>query len=98
MTLIIQELRWGIDRKNGGSIQRLTAEEYFPCVVGALPPFALGRRQFTIDEVGESTLTLSVHYPQNPAADRQWTLCVGEEQGYCPRSFDGGYKYRFKLI
>ncbi len=97
MKLYIKEIAWGIDRMNGGSKERVTAEEEFDCVVGPLPPFKAGRRTFCIDEVGETHIVLAIHYENNPAADKSWTLEKGNRTGYTPRSFDGGYKYEFKL-
>ncbi len=97
MELYIKEIAWGIDRKNGGSSERVTAEETFPCVVGDLPEFKAGRRQFTIEEVGEGHIVLAIHYERNPSADKSWTIEKGESIGYTPRSFDGGYKYEFEL-
>ncbi len=97
MTLYIKEIAWGIDRKNGGKSERVTAEKEFPCVVGALPTFPAGRRNFSIDEVGADYILLTVHYENNPAANKSWTLKAGSTQTYLPRSFDGGYKYEFKL-
>ncbi len=97
MTLHIQEIAWGIDRKNGGYKERITAKEAFDCQVGPLPEFGRGGRNFTIDEVGQVHILLSVHYERNPAADKSWTLERGNEIGYTPRSFDGGYKYAFTL-
>ena len=97
MTLHIKEIAWGIDRKNGGYKERETANEAFPCHVGKLLEFGRGGRNFAIDEVGEKHILLSVHYERNPAADKSWTLELGDEIGYTPRSFDGGYKYEFAL-
>ncbi len=97
MKLHIKEIAWGIDRKNGGAKERVTANEAFPCEVGALPEIGVGRRNFTIDEVGADYVVFSVHYENNPSADKSWTLRKGEQSGYFPRSFDGGHRYEFKL-
>ncbi len=97
MKLHIKEIAWGIDRKNGGCKTRLTANESFVCEVGALPEIGVGRRKFTIDEVGVDYVVFSVHYENNPSADKSWTLNKGEQTAYMPRSFDGGHRYEFKL-
>ncbi len=97
MTLTIKEIAWGIDRKNGGLKERVTENSSFPCELGALLEFKAGGRCFSIDEVGEKHIVLSVHYKENPSADKSWTLKKGEKTYYTPRSFDGGYKYEFIL-
>ncbi len=97
MTLYIKEIAWGIDRKNGGYKESLTAKAAFPCQAGPLAEFGRGGRHFAIDQVGERHIILSVHYEKNPAADQSWTLELGDEMGYMPRSMDGGYKYHFAL-
>ncbi len=96
--LYIKEIAWGIDRKNGGSSEQITAEEYFPCEVGAVPQFGMGRRKFFIDEATDSAVTLSVRYENNPTANKSWVLKKNIKQRYMPRSFDGGYKYEFCLM
>ncbi len=97
MILYIKEIAWGIDRKNGGYKERVTAKEAFHCKVGPLPEFGRGGRNFVIDEASEKSILLSVHYERNPSADKSWTLEKDDEIGYTPRSFDGGYKYEFTL-
>ncbi len=97
MKLHIKEIAWGIDRKNGGYKERVTANESFVCKAGALPEIGVGRRSFTIDEVGADYAVFSVHYENNPSADKSWTLNKGEQTAYMPRSFDGGHRYEFKL-
>ncbi len=97
MTLHIDEIAWGINRKNGDFKQSVTAKAAFPCIVGPLPEFGRGKRNFVIVEVGENHIVLSVRYEKNPAADQSWTLELGDEMDYMPRSMDGGYKYHFAL-
>ena len=97
MKLHIKEIAWGIDRKNGGYRERVTANESFVCEVGALPEIGVGRRNFTIDEVGADYVVFSVHYENNTSADKSWTLNKGAETSYMPRSFDGGHRYEFEL-
>lgn len=97
MKLKIKEIFWGINHRTGDRSERVTADVSFPCEVGDVPLFGNGRRHFTIDEIQEDSIVLSVHY-ENSKYDKSWTLKKGEETGYMPRSFDGGYKYKFKLV
>ncbi len=94
MTLNIKEIAWGIDRINGGSKERVTADLQFDCKVGSIK---VGKGDFSIDEVGENHIVLTVHYENNPSANKSWTIEKGEMTGYFPRSFDGGYKYKFSV-
>ncbi len=99
MTLHVTEIFWGIDRKTGEFSERVTAEADLPCQEGPLPDLGHdhGRRCFVIREVGEKHIVLAVEYPVNPTASKSWTIRAGQEQCYRPRSFDGGYRYEFKL-
>lgn len=97
MKLKIKETAWGINRVAGGYRERVTAKLCFPCEVGELPDFGKGKRRFTIDEVSETGISLSVHYA-DPKYNKTWTKNKGEKITYRPRSFDGGYFYEFKLI
>ena len=97
MKLKIKETAWGINRVAGGYRERVTAVLCFPCKVGELPDFGKGKRHFTIDEVSETGITLSVHYA-DPKYNKTWTINKGEKITDRPRSFDGGYFYNFKLI
>ncbi len=97
MKLYIKEIAWGIDRKNGGFKTRQTAKESFLCCVGKLPQFGVSKVNFCIDEVGKDHIVLSLHYNNNPSANKTWTIKKGEPAGYYPRSFDGGYRYEFEL-
>ncbi len=97
MKLYIKEIAWGIDRMNGGSSTRVTADESFPCEVGPLPEIGYGRRKFFIEEVTEDGIVLAVHYENNPSYDKSWTIQKGDSQFYMPRSFDGGHKYEFRV-
>ena len=94
MKLRIEEIFWGIDRRDGGYSERVTADVTFPCEVGPVPEFGKGGRHFTIDKVTAKTVTLSVHYA-NPSYDEKWSIRLGGKREYAPMSFDGGYKYRF---
>ena len=95
MKLRIEEIFWGINHRDGGFSEKVTADVTFPCEVGAVPEFGNGRRKFSIDKVTEKTIVLSVHYENNPSADEEWRLRIGCKKEYAPFSFDGGYKYRF---
>lgn len=97
MKLKIKETAWGINRVAGGYRERVTAVLCFPCKVGELPDFGKGTRRFTVDEVTENSISLSVHYA-DPKYNKTWTINKGEKITYRPRSFDGGYFYEFKLI
>ena len=95
MKLRIEERFWGINQRDGGYSERVTADVTFPCEVGHIPEFGNGRIHFSIDAVTEKTIVLSVHYEKNPSADEKWRIRVGCKKDYSPLSFDGGYKYRF---
>ena len=97
MKLKIKETAWGINRVAGGYRERVTAKLCFPCKVGELPDFGKSKRRFTVDEVTENSISLSVHYA-DPKYNKTWTINKGEKITYRPRSFDGGYFYEFKLI
>ena len=97
MKLKIKETAWGINRVAGGYRERVTADVSVPCEIGDIPDFGKGKRHFTIDEVSETGISLSVHCADSQY-DKAWILKKGEEITYRPRSFDGGYFYQFKLI
>ena len=95
MNLRIEEIFWGINIRDGGSSERVTADVTFPCEVGDVPEFGNGGRKFSIDEVTNKSIVLSVQYKNNPSYDEKWRIRVGCKKLYAPRSFDGGYKYCF---
>ena len=97
MKLKIKETAWGITRATGAYKEKKTAEEHFPCEIGALPEFGKGKRHFTVDAIEEESIRLSVHCA-DPKYNKTWILRKGEEAVYRPRSFDGGYFYKFKLV
>ena len=97
MKLKIKETAWGINRVAGGYRERVTADVSVPCEIGDIPDFGKGKRHFTIDEVSETGISLSVHCA-DPKYNKTWTINKGEEITYRPRSFDGGYFYEFELI
>lgn len=97
MKLKIKETAWGINRMAGGYRERVTADVSFPCEIGDIPDFGKGKRHFSIDEVSETGISLSVHCVDSKY-NKTLTINKGEEVSYRPRSFDGGYFYQFKLI
>lgn len=97
MKLKIKETAWGINRVAGGYCERVTADVSVPCEIGDIPDFGKGKRHFTIDEVSETGISLSVHCA-DPKYNKVWILKKGDEITYRPHSFDGGYFYQFKLI
>ena len=97
MKLKIKETAWGINRVAGGYRERVTADLCFPCEVGEIPDFGEVKPRFTIDEVSETGISLSVHYP-DPKYNETWIINKGEEITYRPSSCDGGHFYEFKLI
>ena len=98
MKLRIEEIFWQINRRDGDYREKTTADVTFPCEIGAIPTFGNGRSCFSIDKVTAKTITLSVHYENNPSFDEQWTIRLGGKKDYTPWSFDGGYKYKFYVI
>lgn len=97
MKLKIKETAWGIDRIAGGYREKVTADVSFPCKVGDIPSFGKGKRHFIIDEVTEKSISLSVHCADSKY-NKTWIIKKGEEIIYRPRSMDGGYFYKFKLV
>ena len=97
MKLKIKETAWGINRVAGGYRERVTADVSFFCEALDIPDFGKGKRHFSIDEVNEESITLSVNCA-DPKYNKSWTIKKGEEITYRPRSFDGGYFYEFKLV
>ena len=97
MKLKIKETAWGIDRRAGGYRKRVTAHVTFPCKVGDIPDFGKGKRHFSIDEVSDNSVSLSVHCADSKY-NKTLTIKKGEQAVYRPRSFDGGYFYDFKLV
>lgn len=95
MKLRIEEKFWGINHRTGNKSERVTADVVFPCEVGLLNDFGSQGKRFSIDEVSENSIVLTIHYENNPSANKSWEIKVGEKVSYMPWSFDGGYKYRF---
>ena len=61
MKLLITEEFWSICIRTGRSSVKKTAQKTFECVVGMLPQFERGRRSFSIDEVTDTAVTVTVH-------------------------------------
>lgn len=98
MKLRIVEIFWGINRRDGGRSEKVTADITIPCEVGDIPEFGSHGKSFSIDEVSEKSIVLSIHYKNNPSADQKWRIRVGGKKEYMPWSFDGGHKYQFYVI
>lgn len=92
MKLRIKEGFWGVNTVDGKVTRRRTDEVTVEAAVGAEVRLPKGRRQFTVDEVGEVSVTVSVRY-KNAEYDETWVIGVGESVHYRPISFDGGYYY-----
>ncbi len=89
---IVEECR-GINRGTGKRSNTRTCEKLFDLVVGADMDMPIGRRKFIVDAVDDIGVTVTVHYDNNPSANKTWTIANGESVNYRPMSVDGGYKY-----
>jgi len=92
MIRIIEE-RWSINRINGERSTVRTDEKIFYPISGSVMEMPIGRRTFTVDDVNKNSVTVSVHYENNPFSNKTWTIPKGESIIYRPMSRDGGYKY-----
>ena len=72
MKLKLKETAWGINRVAGGYRERVTAGLCFPGAVGEIPDFGKDKRHFTVDEVTENSIRLSVHCA-DPKYNKTWT-------------------------
>ena len=81
----------------GGYRERVAAEVSLPCKVGTVPDFGKGGRKFTVDEVGENSISFSFHCA-DPKYHKTWIRKRDEEITYRSRSFDSGDFYDFKVI
>lgn len=97
MKIQITETAWGINRATGSKSEKVTAVETFPCEVGNLPEIGKSSRRFSVDAVNEASAVISVHCADS-RYDKIWNVHKGEDFIYRPRSFDGGYYYKIKLI
>ena len=93
MKLRIIEECWGINRRTGERSNKQTDEKLVDVVVGAVIEMPIGRRKFSVDTVSTESITVTVVYENNPAANKTHEIVKGESVLYQPMSRDGGYKY-----
>ena len=93
MNLRITEECFGINRVTGERNSRQTDEKIVDAVSGTDVDMPVGRRKFHIDTVSENSVTVTVVYENNPAANKTYEIAKGESVLYRPMSRDGGYKY-----
>ena len=93
MKLRITEECFGINRRTGERSTDRTDEKTVAAFSGTDIEMPAGRRKFHIDAVSEESITVSVVYDNNPAANKSFEIVRGESVMYNPRSRDGGYKY-----
>ncbi len=95
MELEIVERRWAVNRVTGQRKENVTARVTAPCIPGVVKGLGNERKYFTIDEVTDENLTLTIHYTANPAADTSFVLEREDSRTYAPVSFGAGYIYHF---
>ena len=93
MNIRIVEECWGINRRTGKQSSAKTDDKVFTPIVGTAIDMPIGRRSFIVDDVGDIGVTVTVHYENNPSANKTWVIAKGESVNYRPMSMDGGYKY-----
>ena len=93
MKLRIIEECWGINRRTGERSTNKTDEKLVNAVLETVIEMPASRRKFHIDAVGENSITVTVVYENNPAANKTYEIIKGESVLYKPMSRDGGYKY-----
>lgn len=93
MKLRIIEECWGINRRTGERSTNRTDEKLVNAAPETVIEMPIGRRKFHIDAVSEDSITVSVVYDNNPAANKTYEIIKGESVLYKPMSRDGGYKY-----
>ena len=93
MNIRIVEECWGINHRTGKRSNIKTDEKVFEPVIGAVMDMPIGRRKFIVDAVDDIGVTVTVHYDNNPSANKTWRIVNGESVNYRPMSVDGGYKY-----
>ena len=93
MKLRIIEECWGINRRTGERSTNRTDEKLVDAALETVIEMPIGRRKFHIDAVSEDSITVSVVYDNNPAANKTYEIIKGESVLYKPMSRDGGYKY-----
>lgn len=98
MFLCIIETAWWINRANGKSGKKVRSVRLVRCVRGKTVRGGAVGRYYTIDELQKGkSVTFSVR-SENSDLVKTFTLLRGKRVFYCPRSFDGGYYYTFRLI
>ena len=93
MKLRIIEECWGINRRTGERSNKQTDEKLVDVVVGTVIEMPTSRRKFSVDAVSTDSITVTVVYENNPAANKTYEIVKGESVLYKPMSRDGGYKY-----
>lgn len=93
MKLRIIEECFGISRRTGERSTRQTDEKLVDATMATVIEMPAGRRKFHIDAVSEDSITVTVIYDNNPAANKTYEIVKGESVLYRPMSRDGGYKY-----
>lgn len=93
MTIRIIEECWGVNHRTGKLSNTQSDEKIFAPIVGTVMDMPIGRRRFIVDATDDFGVTVTVHYENNPSANKTWTLVKGESVNYRPMSFDGGYRY-----
>ena len=93
MKLRMIEECWGINRRTGERSTNKTDEKLVNAALETVIEMPIGRRKFHIDAVSENSITVTVVYENNPAANKTYEIIKGESVLYKPMSRDGGYKY-----
>ena len=93
MKLRMIEECWGINRRTGERSTNKIDEKLVNAAVETVIEMPIGRRKFHIDAVSENSITVTVVYENNPAANKTYEIIKGESVLYKPMSRDGGYKY-----
>ncbi len=98
MRLHIKSVRWAINRVTGKRTERVTANVTIPCQIGELVPLSSDRHNFTVDEITDEYVKITVHYFNNPDANKTITVeNDGTQHTYAPRSFGAGSIYYFTI-
>ena len=93
---IIEECT-GINRRTGERSTKQTDDKSAEAVVGAIIRMTAGGRNFTVDEVNENGVIVTVCPENNPDAAKTLEVVNGESTVHRPRSLDGGYRYTLIL-
>lgn len=93
MKLRIIEEVWGVNRITGKRSFHTNANRVCEPSIGSVVNFSSSARYFTIDDICKDNITVTVHC-KNTAYNKTLKITKGKSTVYCPRSIDGGYKYR----